>query len=82
MANSTTEILKNNLKFYRNLRKLTQEKLGELSGVSTDYISELERGKKVPSIKRLDYIAKALDIDIYKFFIEENRWISFWTFKW
>lgn len=73
MANSTTEILKNNLKFYRNLRKLTQEKLGELSGVSTDYISELERGKKVPSIKRLDYIAKALDIDIYKFFIEENR---------
>ena len=70
MANSTTSILKDNIKYYRNLRKLTQEQLGELSGVSTDYISELERGKKVPSIKRLDYIAKALNIEIYKFFIE------------
>lgn len=70
MANSTASILKNNIKYYRNLRKLTQEQLGELSGVSTDYISELERGKKVPSIKRLDYIAKALNIEIYKFFIE------------
>ena len=70
MANSTTEILKNNLKYYRNLRNLTQEQLGELSSISTDYISELERGKKVPSIKRLDLIAKALQIEIYKFFIE------------
>ncbi|MBR1907821.1 helix-turn-helix transcriptional regulator [bacterium] len=70
MANSTTLILKNNIKYYRNLRNLTQEQLAELSGVSTDYISELERGKKVPSIKRLDYIAHALNIEIYKFFIE------------
>ncbi len=72
MANSTAEILKHNLKFYRNLRKLTQEQLGELSGVSTDYISELERGKKMPSIKRLEYIANALNIEIYKFFIENK----------
>ena len=70
MTNSTTELLRNNIKHYRNMRNLTQEKLGELSGVSTDYISELERGKKVPSIKRLIYIANALDIEVYKFFIE------------
>ncbi len=69
MANSTTEILKNNLKLYRNMRNLTQEQLAEMAGISTDYISELERGKKVPSIKRLDYIAKALNIEIYKFFL-------------
>lgn len=73
MANSTTTILKNNLKYYRNLRNLTQEQLGELSGISTDYISELERGKKVPSIKRLDLIAKALDVQIHKFFVEINQ---------
>lgn len=70
MANSTTELLRNNIKFYRNMRNLTQEKLGELSGISTDYISELERGKKVPSIKRLILIANALDVEIYKFFVE------------
>ena len=72
MTNSTTDILKTNIKFYRNLRNFTQEQLGELCGISTDYISELERGKKVPSIKRLDYIAKALNIEIYKFFIETS----------
>ena len=70
MTNSTTEILRNNIKIYRNKKNLTQEQLGELSGISTDYISELERGKKVPSIKRLDLIAKVLDVEIYKFFIK------------
>ena len=72
MANSTAEILKYNLKLYRNMRNLTQEQLAEMAGISTDYISELERGKKVPSIKRLDYIAKALNIEIYKFFLQNN----------
>jgi transcriptional regulator with XRE-family HTH domain len=72
MANSTREILKYKIKYYRTQCGLTQEKLGELSGVSTDYISELERGKKLPSIKRLDMIANALKIDIYKFFIDEE----------
>ena len=70
MTNSTVEILRKNIKLYRKQRNLTQEQLGELSGISTDYISELERGKKVPSIKRLDLIAKALDIEIYKFFMK------------
>ena len=72
MTNSTTEILKYNIKHYRNMLNLTQEQLGELSGISTDYISELERGKKVPSIKRLDLIAKALNVEIYKFFVKEE----------
>ena len=72
MTNSTAEILKYNLKLYRNMRNLTQEQLAEMAGISTDYISELERGKKVPSIKRLDYIAKALNIEIYKFFLQNN----------
>ena len=66
MANSTTDNIKNNIKKYRNDRGFTQEKLSELAGVSTDYISEIERGKKVPSIKRLDKIAIALGIPAYK----------------
>lgn len=69
MANSTTEILINNIKYFRSLKNLTQEKLSEISGISKDYLSEIERGKKTPSIKRLIKIAEALDIDVYKFFI-------------
>ncbi len=68
MANSTTEILRNNIKNFRESKHLTQEKLSELAGISADYLSEIERGKKVPSIKRLIQISEALDIEIYKFF--------------
>jgi len=67
MTNSTIDNIKKNIKKYRTEKGLTQEKLSELTGVSTDYISELERGKKVPSIKRLDKIAIALEIPAYKF---------------
>lgn len=69
MANSTIEILINNIKYFRSLKNLTQEKLSEISGISKDYLSEIERGKKTPGIKRLIKIAEALDIDVYKFFI-------------
>ena len=36
-----------------------------MAGISCDYLSEIERGKKVPSIKRLCMIADALEIDAY-----------------
>ena len=68
MANSTTKILRTNIKNFRESKNLTQEKLSELAGISADYLSEIERGKKIPSIKRLIQIAEALDIEIYKFF--------------
>lgn len=69
MANSTKDIFRYNLKFYRNKLNLTQEKLSELSGISSDYLSEIERGKRTPSFKRMDLIAEALNLDVYKLFI-------------
>lgn len=64
MANSTIENIKKNIKKYRNLRGLTQEKLGEICNISHDYISEIERGRKVPSLKRLVIIAEALGVTL------------------
>ena len=69
MANSTSEIFRKNLKSYRNKLRFTQEKLSELSGISSDYLSEIERGKRTPSFKRMDLIAKALNIEVYKLFL-------------
>ena len=69
MANSTKEIFRHTLKLYRNSLNLTQEKLSELSGISSDYLSEIERGKRTPSFKRIELIAKALEIDVYKLFM-------------
>lgn len=69
MANSTKEIFRQNLKFYRNKLNLTQEQLSERSGISSDYLSEIERGKRTPSFKRLDLIASSLKIEVYKLFL-------------
>ena len=69
MANSTGEIFRNNLRFYRNKQGLTQEKLSEICDISTDYLSQIERGKRTPSFKRMELIAKALDIEVYKLFM-------------
>lgn len=69
MANSTKDIFRYNLKYYRTKLNLTQEKLSELSGISSDYLSEIERGKRTPSFKRMDLIAEALNLDVYKLFI-------------
>ena len=69
MANSTKDIFRQNLKNYRIKLNLTQEQLSERSGISSDYLSEIERGKRTPSFKRLDLIASALGIDVYKLFL-------------
>lgn len=68
MANSTILNLQKNIKKYREKRKLTQEQLADLAKISADYISEIERGKKTPSLKRLILIAEALEIDIQVLF--------------
>lgn len=68
MTNSTIDIFRNNLKYYRNKKGMTQDTLSEISGISSDYLSEIERGKRTPSFKRMLSIAQALDIEVYKLF--------------
>ncbi len=70
MTNSSIKIVGKNVRKYRKLRNLSQEKLSELVDVSTDYISLIELGKRVPSLKRLYKIADILDIEPYKFLME------------
>lgn len=66
MTNSTEIKIKENLKILRESKHLSQEKLSELAGVSPDYISLIERGKRIPSIKRLCMIAKALGVEPFE----------------
>lgn len=42
----------------------SQEKLGELTGLDRTYISGIERGVRNPSLKNIEKIAKALDVNI------------------
>lgn len=53
-------VFRDNLRFYRQLRGLTQEDLADALGVAQSYISELESGKKGPLVETLAQFAEAL----------------------
>ncbi|WP_050551806.1 helix-turn-helix domain-containing protein [Clostridium tunisiense] len=52
------------IKNAREIKKLTQEKLAEIIGVSTVYISHLEIGSKTPSLETLIKISNVLEVSI------------------
>ncbi len=72
MTNSTIRTVQKNIKKYRKQKGYTQLKLSIMAGVSKDFITAIESGKRTPSIKRLDLIANALKTEVYKFFKEDN----------
>ncbi len=47
---------------FRHLRKLRQEDLAELTGLSTNYIGAVERGEKIPSLETFIVILNALSV--------------------
>jgi len=59
------------LKDLRKRRGLTQQQLSELSGVSQQYISDIETGDVEGSLTVLRKLAKALDVPVTKL-IEEK----------
>lgn len=50
-------------------KQWTQEKLGEVIGVSYSYVGRIERGQKNISLQTLEKIAKALEVNEAEFFI-------------
>ena len=55
------------LKELRIKRKISQKNLAELSGLSREYIGQLERGQKFPALVTLFLISEALEINPSKF---------------
>ncbi|MDR0307240.1 MAG: helix-turn-helix transcriptional regulator [Chitinispirillales bacterium] len=57
-----------NLKRYRNLKDLSQEKLAKKVGISRATYTNIESGKEEPKVSTLQIVANALDVDIFKLF--------------
>ena len=69
------EIVRKNIKKFRLEHKLTQQDLADLSGVSRQYICDIEnenRNKHI-TIAILGRIADALNLNIVEFFIKEDE---------
>lgn len=56
----------------RKQKKLTQEELGQRVNTDGKYISRLESGKNLPSLKRLVQIARVLDCTCDYFVADMN----------
>lgn len=60
----------NRLMELRKERKMTQERLAELSELNRPYISGIEQGKRNVSLEVIAKLAQALEIQISQFFEE------------
>lgn len=66
MARTTAQQkLGKKIKQLRTASSLSQEKLGEMTGLDRTYISGIERGVRNPSIKNIEKLAKALKVSIH-----------------
>jgi transcriptional regulator with XRE-family HTH domain len=61
---SVAELFGTSLREIRKQRGLSQERLAELTGLSTNYVGEMERGLKAPGLPVIVRLARALDVSV------------------
>ncbi|HGT1593910.1 TPA: helix-turn-helix transcriptional regulator, partial [Clostridioides difficile] len=54
-------MFKNNLKYYRKCKGMTQIQLARKAGITNDYISQIERGIKNPGLLMAKKISSILE---------------------
>jgi len=64
------------LKLLRKSKKFTQEQLGVMADVDYKHIGAIERGVKTPSIEAIERIAKALNVEYYELFLQDNSLVG------
>jgi len=66
------KILGANMKAYRSKLGYSQAKLADLIDTATNYIAQIENGKRFPTDTMLEKIAKALHKKAYELFVIEH----------
>lgn len=66
------KIIAKTIRTTRRKKKLSLAMLSALAGISTGYLSKLERSEKAPPISTLSKIALALDLDLASLLMEET----------
>ncbi len=61
-----------NVRVERTIKRLTQAQLAELIDVHEKYIGKIEAGKQNITIKTLNKLANALNIDVCRLLEEKN----------
>lgn len=71
--NCLKDLLVFNIKYYRYANNLSQEKLAEMCGFTSRYLTDIERGLHCPTINKIELIAKSLNLEPYELFQNPER---------
>lgn len=69
---SLRNVFTENLKFYRKESGFSQQQFAEKCEISTNYLSEIERSQKFPSVEMIERIASELNIPAHFLFMNEK----------
>ena len=73
---SLRNVFTENLKTYRKKAGLSQQKLAEKCDIATNYLSEIERGIKFPSIELIEKFSSVLNTPAYLFLIDDKTTVN------
>ena len=65
---NTKEMVGVRIRDIRAKNRITQEQLAEKMGISSKYLSSIERGKENPTLNTLIRLAEGLDVDLGEVF--------------
>ena len=60
----------NRIRLYRRVAGMTQQDLAYKSGIYRTYLSRIENGKSIPSVRVLATIARELNVEVDGFWAE------------
>ena len=76
MKKTSRNIIAQAIEKHRNEKGLSQAKLAEMTGVSRNAISRIEKMESMPSIEQLEILSEVLDINITDLFVEQDTQIE------
>lgn len=65
-------IFTENLKYYRRKAGFTQQQFAEKCEIATNYLSEIEREQKFPSVEMIERLSSELKIPAYFLFMNKE----------
>ena len=71
-ASTVTVQLGRRIRALRQALSLTQEQLAEKASISVSFLSMIERAERVPHLKTLSALSKALGITLFRLFLDLN----------
>jgi transcriptional regulator with XRE-family HTH domain len=66
-------IVARNLRILRKQKGLSQEELADSAGINRNYVGQIEREEKSPTVDILEKLAIALEVNAVDFFVQRGR---------